>query len=127
MQEGNLVEFFPQDEEHRVQVLDALGDEIPPQSSCYLSQKHENGFEGKSRQAQAEEGNAKEKEEKQTVGDMEELLFFSCLFYSTTSLTPGGYLRPTRLLSHVQLRHGAEGRNVKLNTFSDPSPSSHFF
>lgn len=37
VQEGNLVELLPQNEEHRVQVLNAFGDEIPPQSSCHLS------------------------------------------------------------------------------------------
>lgn len=43
MQEGNLVEFFPQDEKHRVQVLNALRDEIPPQCSCHLVLKQHKG------------------------------------------------------------------------------------
>lgn len=38
VQEGNLIELLPQDEKHRVQILNALGDEIPPQSSCHLPQ-----------------------------------------------------------------------------------------
>lgn len=37
VQEGDLVKFFPQDEKHSVQILNALGDEIPPQSSCHLT------------------------------------------------------------------------------------------
>lgn len=56
VQEGNLTEFFPQDEKHCVQVLDAFRDEIPPQSSCHLSQTgHEKWVKGR-QQAQAEEG-----------------------------------------------------------------------
>lgn len=38
VQEGNLIELLPQDEKHCVQILNALGDEIPPQSSCHLPQ-----------------------------------------------------------------------------------------
>lgn len=38
VQESNLVEFFPQDKKHCVQILNSLWDEIPPQSSCHLSQ-----------------------------------------------------------------------------------------
>lgn len=57
VQEGNLTEFLPQDEKHCVQVLDAFRDEIPPQSSCHLSQTgHEKWVEGR-QQAQAEERN----------------------------------------------------------------------
>lgn len=36
VQESNLVEFFSQDKEHCVQVLNTFGDEIPPQSSGHL-------------------------------------------------------------------------------------------
>lgn len=36
VQESDLVELFPQDEKHRVQILDALRDEIPPQSTGHL-------------------------------------------------------------------------------------------
>lgn len=36
MQEGHLVELFPHDEKHCVQVFNALRDEVPPQSSCHL-------------------------------------------------------------------------------------------
>lgn len=39
MEESHLVEFLPQDEEHRVQILDALGDEVPPQSSSHLQER----------------------------------------------------------------------------------------
>lgn len=41
MEESHLVEFLPQDEEHRVQILDALGDEVPPQSSGHLQEREE--------------------------------------------------------------------------------------
>lgn len=37
VQEGHLVELLPQNKEDRVQILDALGDEVPPQGSCHLS------------------------------------------------------------------------------------------
>lgn len=37
VQESDLVELFPQDEKHRVQILDALRDEIPPESAGHLS------------------------------------------------------------------------------------------
>lgn len=37
VQEGDLVELLPQDEKHCVQILDALWDEIPPQSAGHLS------------------------------------------------------------------------------------------
>lgn len=37
VQESDLVELFPQDEKHRVQILDALWDEIPPESAGHLS------------------------------------------------------------------------------------------
>lgn len=37
VQKGDLAELFPQDEEHRVKVFDAFGDEIPPQCPCHLS------------------------------------------------------------------------------------------
>lgn len=68
VQESNLVEFFPQDEKHRVQILDALRDEIPPQSSCHLSQtRHEKWVEG-GRQ-KVEEGNRNRKTE--TVREIE--------------------------------------------------------
>lgn len=39
MEEGHLVEFLPQDEKHRVQILDALGDKVPPQSSSHLRER----------------------------------------------------------------------------------------
>lgn len=39
MEEGHLVEFLPQDEKHSVQILDALGDEVPPQSSSHLRER----------------------------------------------------------------------------------------
>lgn len=62
-----------------------------------LRQKHENGFEGKRRQAQAEEGNAKKK--KKTKKQFETWrscsFFLSLLFYNI--FNPRGYLRPTRL------------------------------
>lgn len=39
MEESHLAELLPQDEKYRVQILDALGDEVPPQSSSYLQEK----------------------------------------------------------------------------------------
>ena len=36
MEEADLVDLLPQDEEHCVQILHSLRDVVPPQSRCYL-------------------------------------------------------------------------------------------
>lgn len=49
MEESHLVEFLPQDEKHRVQILDALGDEVPPQSSSHLREREKRRQRGDNR------------------------------------------------------------------------------